>query len=65
MIWTVYWQTSFTKAWKFCGGFNSFVSANEHIDYLSKHLPGGKKRKFKINGTLKSFNVCELDGITT
>lgn len=65
MNWQVYWQTTYTKVWKLCGTFDNFVSANEHIDYLMRHIPGSKQRKFKITGMLKSFNVCELDAFTT
>jgi hypothetical protein len=61
MQFKVYWQSSWLKQWKFCGGFNTFHQANEHIDYLTNHVPSGSKIKFRIDAMLKSFQVMSFD----
>lgn len=57
MNFRVYWQSSVLKRWKFCGGFETFYQANEHIDYLMRHLPDGSSVRFRVNGFFKNFLV--------
>ncbi len=50
MCFKVFYITRWLKETKFCGEFQTLCQANNHIDWLQKKLPNGKKLAFKIQG---------------
>lgn len=50
MCYKVFYITRWLKEIKFCGEFQTLCQANNHIDWLQKKLPNGKKIAFKIEG---------------
>lgn len=48
MCFKVFYITRWLKENKFCGEFKTLWEANNHIDFLQKKLPNGKKLAFRI-----------------
>lgn len=60
MIFKVYMQSQWIKRWRFCGRFNEFTQANEHVDYLLATIPDGYKVKFRLTTEFRSFDVNDI-----
>lgn len=55
MKWHVYVQSMILGKWRYCGSFEAFTKANEHIDYLERDLPCGDRARFRVSNTLDSL----------
>lgn len=50
MCFKVFYITRWLKANKFCGEFKTLCEASNHVDWMQKKLPNGKKIAFRIQG---------------